>query len=83
MNRLTDKQEIQKYLNIVYQHPRSAPKNFRNISHPELEIFLYLFNFSKELSQLRDNLGMSPKKFRKISHTKLEISLHLSDSVRK
>ena len=72
-----------------------APKNFRKISHTELEISLYLSNFSKKVSQLTDwqtykkfriiwkwcnNIpGMSPKNFRKISHPELEISLDLSN----
>ena len=30
------------------------PKNFRKISHTELEIFPYLSNFSKKVSQLTD-----------------------------
>ena len=70
-----------------------SPKNFRKISHPELEISLHLSNFSKEVSQLTDwqthkkfgiiwnkciNIpGMSPKFFRKIPHPKLEISRYL------
>ena len=72
-----------------------SPKSFKNISHPELEISLYLSNLSKELSQLTDwqtykkfkiiwnwctNIpGMSPKSFRKLSHSELEISLYLSN----
>ena len=59
-----------------------SPKNFRKISHQELEISLYLSNFSKEVSQLTDwqtykkfenirnkcrNIpAISPKDFRKI-----------------
>ena len=70
-----------------------SPKIFRKVTHPELEISLYLSNFSKEVRQLTDwqtykefriiwNLcrkipGMSPKDFRKISHPELEISLYL------
>ena len=30
------------------------PKNFRKMSDPELEIYLYLSNFSKEIGQLTD-----------------------------
>ena len=30
------------------------PKNFRKISYPELEISLYLWNFSKKVNQLTD-----------------------------
>ena len=75
--------------------PGMPPKNFRKISHPELEISLYLSNFSKKVSQLTDwqtykkfwiiwkmctnILEMSPKYFRKTSHPQLEISLHLSN----
>ena len=74
-------------------------KNFRKISHTELEISLYLSNFSKIVSQLTDwqtykkfiiiwkkctnILGMPPKNFRKISHTELEISLYLSNFSKK
>ena len=29
-----------------------SPNNFRKISHPELEISLYLYNFSKDVSEL-------------------------------
>ena len=36
------------------------PKNFRNISLPEVEILLYLCNFSKEVSKLTD--GQTYKK---------------------
>ena len=75
------------------------PEIFRKISLPELEISLYLYNFSKEVSQLTDlqiykkfriiwnkctNIpGMSPKKFRKISYPELEISFICVISVRK
>ena len=31
-----------------------SPKNFRKISHLELETFLYLSNFSKKITQLTD-----------------------------
>ena len=34
--------------------PGMSPGNFRKISLPELEISLYLYNFSKEVSQLTD-----------------------------
>ena len=76
-----------------------SPENFRKIYLPELEISLYLYNFSKEVSQLTDwqtymnfgiiqnkctNIpGMPPKNFRKISHTELEISLYLSNFSKK
>ena len=71
------------------------PKKFRKVSDPELEISLYLSNFSKKVSQLTywqtykkfvtiwnkcTNIpGMPPKKFRKIYHPELEISLYLSN----
>ena len=76
-----------------------SPKDFRKISHPELEISLHLSNFSKEVSQLtvwhtykqfliigkwcKNIQGMSLKNFRKISHTELEISLYLSNFSKK
>ena len=34
--------------------PGISPRKMRNISHPELEISLYLSNFSKKVSQLTD-----------------------------
>ena len=76
-----------------------SPKNFRKISHPELEISLHLSNFSKEVSQLTDwqthkkfgiiwhkciNIpGMYPKNFRKIPHPELEISQYLCNFSKK
>ena len=70
------------------------PKNFRNISQTELEIFLYLSNFSKKVSQQTDwqtykkfniiwnkctNIpGRPHKNFWKISPPDMEISLYLS-----
>ena len=79
--------------------PRMSPKNIRMISHPELEIYLYWSNFSKNVSQLTDwqtykkfkmickysknILGMSKKNFRKISHPEPKISLYKPKSVRK
>ena len=72
-----------------------SPKNFTKISHTELEISLYLSNFSKEVNKLSNwqtckkfrnilkectNLQvMSPKDFRKISNSDLDISLYLSN----
>ena len=72
-----------------------SPENFRKISLPEVEILLYLCNFSKEVSKLTDRQtykkfriiwnkctnipGMPPKKFRKIAHSGPEISLYLSN----
>ena len=65
------------------------PKNFREISHPELKISHYLSSFSQEVIQLadwqtykkfriiwnwsRNILGMSPKDFRKIYHLEPKI----------
>ena len=51
-NRLTNIQEIQNYLDLVYKHIWKASKNFREIYPTELEISLYEPNFSKEVSQL-------------------------------
>ena len=72
--------------------PGISPKKIRKISHPDLEISLYLSNFSKEVSQLTDwqtykkfkikcinykNIpGKPPKMFRKIYHPVLEIYLY-------
>ena len=72
-----------------------SPENFRKICLPEVEISLYLYNFSKEVSQLTywqaykkfriiwnkcTNIpGMPPKNFREISHTEQELSLYLSN----
>ena len=72
-----------------------SPKNFRKVSHPELEISLYLSNFSKRVSKLIDwktykkfkiiwinwkNIrGKPPKIFRKISYPELEIYLYQPD----
>ena len=66
-----------------------SAKDFRKTSHPELELSLYLSNFSKKISQLIDwdtykkfmiirnwctnILGMSPEDFRKISHPEPKI----------
>ena len=47
-------QEIENKFEVVYQHPRIVSKKFRKVSHPELEIFLYLSNFSKDVSQQTD-----------------------------
>ena len=46
--------EIWNDFELVYQHPRNVSKDFRKIYHPELGIPLYLYNFSKEASQLTD-----------------------------
>ena len=84
---------------ITWILTRNVSKKIRKIYHPELEISLYLSNFSKEVSQLTDwqtykkfriiwnkctNIpGMPPKNFRKISHPELEISLYLSNFSKK
>ena len=52
--RLTDMQKIRIILNQCTNISGMSPKNFRKISHPVLEISLYLYNFSEELSQLTD-----------------------------
>ena len=95
---LTDWQTYNKF-RIIYNKCSSIPgmpsKSFRKISHPEVEISLYLYNFSKEVSQLTDWQtykkfrflwnqftqipGMSPKIFRKISHLGPEICLYLAN----
>ena len=75
--------------------PGMSPKKFRNIFYSELEIFQYLCNWSKEVSQLTDwqtckkfriiwkwcsnILGMSQKYFRKMAHSGPEICLYLSN----
>ena len=79
--------------------PGMPPKNFRKISDPELEISLYLCNFSKKVSQITHwqtykkfrtfwkkwtNIpGMSPKKFRKIFYSELEIFQYLCNFSKK
>ena len=78
-----DKYEIRskqsmKKLGFMTNISGMSPTNFRKISHPELDLSLYLSSFSKEVSQLTDwqtykkyriiwkwcnNIpGMSPKK---------------------
>ena len=49
-NKLTDIQEIQKYLKLIYKHPKNVFKYFKKICGPKLEIPLYLSIFSKEVS---------------------------------
>ena len=98
VSKLTDWQTYMKF-RIIWNKckniPGIPPKNFRKISHTELEISLYLSNFSRRVSQQKNwqrykkiriiwnwctNIsGMSPKSFRNISHPELEISLHLSN----
>ena len=72
--------------------PGMSPKKFRKIFYSELEIFQYLCNFSKKVSQIAEwqtykkirivwnkctNIQvMSPKNFRKISYLELKISLY-------
>ena len=74
-----------------------SPRNFRKISHPELELSLYLYNFSKEVSQLTDwqtykeitiiwNLpanipDMSSKCFKELSYLELEMFLYLCTDI--
>ena len=102
VSQLTDWQTYMKF-RIIWNKctniPGMRPKNFRKISHSELEISLYLSNFSMEVSQLADRQrnknfriiwnkctnipGMPPKNFRKISHTELELSLYLSNFSKK
>ena len=96
VSQLTDWHTYKKFVSIwIYYTNISemSPKNFRKISHPEQEISLYLYNFSKEVSQLTDwqtnkkfriiwnkctNIpGMPPKNFRKIYHPELELSIFL------
>ena len=40
MNRLTDIQEIQIYLEQVYKHPRNISQEISEIDYLELEIYL-------------------------------------------
>ena len=57
VSQLTDWQTYKKFQIIWIQYtniPGKPPTNFRRISHPEKEISLHLFNFSKEVSQLTD-----------------------------
>ena len=87
VSQITDWQTHKNFRIIWYKCtniPGMPPKNFRKISHPEVEISLYLSIFSKKVRQLTDwqtykkfriiwNLSrnilvMSPKNFRKISH---------------
>ena len=97
VSKLTDGQTYKKF-RILWKKCTNIPgmtqENFRKVSLPELEISLYLYNFSKEVSKLTEwqtcmkfraiwnkctNIpGMPPKNFRKISHSELEISLYLS-----
>ena len=49
---MTDIKEIQNYLDINI--PGKPAQNFRKISHPVQEIYLYWPNFSKKVSQLTD-----------------------------
>ena len=102
IQQLTDWQTYKKFRIIWNYHtkvPRMSPRNFRKIYHPEVELSLYLCNFSKEISQLTDwqpykkfeniwnccrNINwISPKYFRKISHPEMDISLYLSNFSKK
>ena len=97
-SQLTDLQTCKKYRiiwNLFTNIPGMSSKNFRKISHSELEISLYLSNFRKEVSHIRDwetykifiiipkwcnNIPWtSPKSLRMICHLDVEISLHLSN----
>ena len=52
--RLTDIQENQNYLELVYQHLRNVSKNPRKISHPEPEISLCLILVRKQANKQTD-----------------------------
>ena len=57
VSQITDRQTYKKF-RIIWNKCTNIlgmpPKNFRKISDPELEISLYLSNFSKKVSQLTD-----------------------------
>ena len=57
VSQITDWQTYKNF-RIIWNYCANIPvmsqENFRNISLPELEISLYLYNFSKEVSQLTD-----------------------------
>ena len=57
-NKPTSDWQTYKNFWIIWNWPANIPemswKNLRKISHPELEITLYLYNFSKEVSQITD-----------------------------
>ena len=53
-DRLKDIQEIQSILEIVQKYPGNFSKYFINIYHPELDIFLFWHDFSKEVNLLTD-----------------------------
>ena len=38
MNRLTDKQEIWNYFELVQKHPRNISRNLRKMAYPEMDI---------------------------------------------
>ena len=98
VSQITDWQTYKNFIIILYKCtniPGIPPKNFRKIYNTELEIYLYVSNLSKKVSQLTDwqtymkftmilkqctNIqGISPKTFKKIFHLELEISLYLSN----
>ena len=98
VRQLTDWQTYKKFRIIwnKWANIQGMPlKNFRKISHPEQEIYLYWPNFSEEVSQLTDwqtnkkfviiwkkcaNISkMSQKNFRKISQSEQKICLHSSN----
>ena len=51
---MTNTQGIGNYLDYCKKIAGKPPKNFRKISYPELEIYLYLPNFSKVVHQITD-----------------------------
>ena len=54
-NEQTDRYTIFfEYLVLVYKHPKNVSKKIRKISHPELDISLYLYNFIKPTIRLTD-----------------------------
>ena len=97
MSRLTDIQEISNHVKVEYKHPRNLSKKIQiHIDHPEQEISLFLYNFSKEVSKIIDwktykkfvticiNIPvMPPENLRKLAHSELEISKDNLISVRK
>ena len=100
VSQLMDWQTYKKFV-IIWKYCTNnsgmSQKNLRYISHTEQEIFLYLSNFSKKISQLTHwqthkkfriiwNLctniqGMSPKDFRKISCPALLLARTLREAV--
>ena len=95
VSQLIDWQTYKKF-RVIWKWCNNIPGmsliNFRDISHRKLEISLYLFNFSKKVSQLTDwqtykklkkkfdlvfkHSRQTSKKFRKLTHPDLKISLY-------